>query len=115
MQLQTLPGLFISHGSPMLALEPGQVGAALERIRHNLPKPQAIVVMSAHWEDLSLEVSTAVRPKTWHDFNGFPEPLYHLSYPAPGNPQLAEEIILTLQNSDVEVHANATRPRDHGV
>lgn len=115
MPLHTLPALFISHGSPMLALEPGQVGIALERISHNLPKPKAIVVMSAHWEDRVLEVSTATRPKTWHDFNGFPEALYHLQYPASGDPELAEIIIQKLQDAGFEAHANAIRPRDHGV
>lgn len=76
--MNILPGLFISHGSPMLAIEAGQVGPALERIRLNLPKPAAIVVLSAHWEDDVLEVSTAVRPQTWHDFRGFPEELYKI-------------------------------------
>jgi len=64
MNLQTLPGLFISHGSPMLALDPEQVGPALERLSINLPKPEAIIVMSAHWESQALEVSIATRPET---------------------------------------------------
>ncbi len=113
--LQTLPALFISHGSPMLALEPGQVGVALERISHNLPKPKAIVVMSAHWEDSALEVSTSSRPRTWHDFRGFPEPLYQIQYPAAGEPELAEEIIAKLQDAGFDTYANPTRPRDHGA
>lgn len=113
--LQVLPGLFISHGSPMLAIEPGQVGAALERISHNLPTPKAIVVMSAHWESSMLEVSVSTRPKTWHDFGGFPQALYEIQYPAPGEPDLAEEIIRHLQEQGLEVNANATRLRDHGV
>lgn len=62
MNLQTLPGLFISHGSPMLALNPEQVGPALNRLSLNLPVPQAIIVMSAHSESQSPEVSTGVRP-----------------------------------------------------
>ncbi|PWF33273.1 dioxygenase, partial [Yersinia pestis] len=56
MNLQTLPGLFISHGSPMLALNPEQVGPALHRLSENLPRPEAIIVMSAHWESDALEV-----------------------------------------------------------
>lgn len=115
MNIQTLPGLFISHGSPMLALDPEQVGPALHRLGHNLPKPHAIVVMSAHWESDALEISIASRPETWHDFRGFPSELYKIRYPAPGNPQLAEEIIELLQHHGIAAHANSTRPRDHGV
>lgn len=115
MNLQTLPGLFISHGSPMLALDPEQVGPALHRLGLNLPKPTAIVVMSAHWESNALEVSTAVRAETWHDFRGFPAELYEMRYPAPGNPELAEQILHLLADAHLPAHANSTRPRDHGV
>ncbi len=115
MNLQTLPGLFISHGSPMLALDPEQVGPALERLSLNLPRPEAIVVMSAHWESNALEVSTAVRAETWHDFRGFPPELYEIRYPAPGKPELAEEILHLLAEAHLPAHANSTRPRDHGV
>jgi 4,5-DOPA dioxygenase extradiol len=115
MKLQTLPGLFISHGSPMLALNPEQVGPALERLAYNLPKPRAIIVMSAHWESNDLEVNTGIRPSTWHDFRGFPPELYQLRYPAPGEPQLAEEILKSFADAGLSAHANSTRQRDHGV
>ncbi|QIO09479.1 dioxygenase family protein [Acinetobacter lanii] len=115
MNLHTLPGLFISHGSPMLAINPEQVGPALNRLGLNLPKPQAIIVMSAHWESNALEVSTAVRAMTWHDFRGFPEQLYDIRYPAPGDPALAEEILKLFADAHIAAHANSTRPRDHGV
>lgn len=115
MNLQTLPGLFISHGSPMLAINPEQVGPALERLSLNLPKPEAIVVMSAHWESSALEVSTGVRPETWHDFRGFPQELYDIRYPASGHPDLAEDILHLLAEGGFAAHANSTRPRDHGV
>lgn len=115
MNLQTLPGLFISHGSPMLAINPEQVGPALHRLGLNLPQPKAIVVMSAHWESNALEVSTGVRPMTWHDFRGFPNELYDIQYSAPGEPELAEEILKLLADMGINAHANSTRPRDHGV
>ncbi|MBI1450813.1 MULTISPECIES: dioxygenase [Acinetobacter] len=115
MKLQTLPGLFISHGSPMLAINPEQIGPALERLSLNLPRPKAIIVMSAHWESKDIEVSTASRPETWHDFRGFPAELYEIRYPAPGQPELAEHILDLLAQTGFEAHANNTRPRDHGV
>lgn len=115
MNLHTLPGLYISHGSPMLALNPEQVGPALQRLGLNLPQPAAIIVMSAHWESRDLEVSTSARPETWHDFRGFPEELYDIRYPAPGNPELAENMLHLLAEAGFAAHANSTRPRDHGV
>lgn len=115
MNLQTLPGLFISHGSPMLALNPEQVGPALERLSVNLPRPEAIIVMSAHWESNALEVNTGIRPETWHDFRGFPPQLYQLRYPAPGQPELAEQILGLLSEAGFSAYANNSRPRDHGV
>lgn len=115
MQIHTLPGLFISHGSPLLALEPEQVGPALQRLSSNLPSPKAIIVMSAHWSSKVLEVCTATRPKTWHDFRGFPDALSQIRYPAPGSPDLAERILQQCAEHKIEAYANSTRPRDHGV
>ncbi len=115
MNLQTLPGLYISHGSPMLAIEPEQVGPALKRLSFNLPKPKAIVIMSAHWESTVLEVSTATRPETWHDFYGFPQELYEIRYPAAGEPHLAQEILASLNQAGLNACANEHQPRDHGM
>ena len=115
MPLATLPALFISHGSPMLALDAGAVGAALHRVASNLPKPQAIVVMSAHWQSQHLEVSTGHLPETWHDFRGFPKELYQIRYPAAGAPEIADQIIEQLNHAQLDARPNAIRPRDHGV
>jgi 4,5-DOPA dioxygenase extradiol len=113
--LQTLPGLFISHGSPMLAINPEQLGPALSRLSENLPRPKAIVVMSAHWESHNIELSTSTRPETWHDFRGFPQELYEIRYPAAGLPELAEQILDVLLEAGFDASANNSRPRDHGV
>ncbi|QLC74577.1 dioxygenase [Pseudomonas sp. LPB0260] len=110
-----LPSLFISHGSPMLALDPGASGPALSRLAAELPRPRAILVVSAHWESHELRVTAATRPQTWHDFRGFPAPLYALQYPAPGEPQLAGEIVDRLNEAGLAARLDAERPLDHGA
>lgn len=110
-----LPSLFISHGSPMLALEPGASGPALARLAAELPTPRAIVLVSAHWESESLRLSAAEHPQTWHDFGGFPAPLYAVQYPAPGAPQLAGDIARQLSAAGLPTELDAQRPFDHGA
>ncbi|AYC33218.1 dioxygenase [Pseudomonas cavernae] len=110
-----LPSLFISHGSPMLALQPGASGPALARLAAELPKPRAILVVSAHWESRELLLSSAAKPTTWHDFRGFPAELYSLDYPAPGSPQLAEEAAALLREHGLAARLDEQRPFDHGT
>lgn len=109
------PSLYISHGSPMLALEPGASGPALARLAAELPKPKAIVIVSAHWESNELLVSGNPQPETWHDFGGFPQALFNVQYPAPGNPQLAAEVVELLKSNGLPARIDAERPFDHGV
>ncbi|MCU1758330.1 dioxygenase [Pseudomonas sp. 14P_8.1_Bac3] len=109
------PSLYISHGSPMLALEPGASGPALARIAAELPKPKAIVIVSAHWESNELLVSGNPRPETWHDFGGFPKALFEVQYPAAGDPQLANTVVELLMSSDLPARIDSKRPFDHGV
>jgi 4,5-DOPA dioxygenase extradiol len=110
-----LPSLFISHGSPMLALQPGASGPALNRLAAELPRPKAIVVVSAHWESHELLVTGGAAPETWHDFGGFPAELFAVQYPAPGNPQLAAQIVELLQADGLDAQLDARRPFDHGA
>ncbi|CAH0247961.1 4,5-DOPA dioxygenase extradiol [Pseudomonas sp. URMO17WK12:I6] len=109
------PSLYISHGSPMLALEPGASGPALANLAATMPKPKAIVIVSAHWESSELLVSGNPQPETWHDFGGFPRALFEVQYPAPGSPQLATEVVELLKADGLPARIDAKRPFDHGV
>ena len=83
-----IPPIFISHGSPMLMLEPGRAGPAWRALAQSLPRPRAILAVSAHWNTRTPAVSAAAQPETIHDFFGFPAPLYQLDYRPPGAPAL---------------------------
>ncbi len=111
-----LPVLFISHGSPMLALEPGPWGQALSHIGSRLPPHKAILAVSAHWEASGpVRITSAEQPGILHDFGGFPVALYHLDYPAPGDPALATRIQALLTSAGIPATLDASRPLDHGT
>lgn len=110
-----LPSLYISHGSPMLALEPGASGPALERLAAELPRPKAIVLVSAHWESADLRVASHPAPTTWHDFGGFPPSLFAVQYPAPGEPTLAAHVVELLGEHGLSASLDPNRPFDHGA
>ena len=113
--MTTLPTLYISHGSPMTALHPGQTGVRLAELAAQLPHPQAIVIASAHWLSRAPQVGGAERLKTVHDFSGFPAPLYQLDYPAPGAPQLAAEIATLFDRAGLKATIDPARGLDHGA
>ncbi|RDB44335.1 dioxygenase [Halomonas sp. DQ26W] len=102
------PSLFISHGSPMLALTPGPAHDFLRELGRAL-RPEAILVVSAHWTTRQLMVSTSPRPETIHDFGGFPQALFDCQYPAPGEPELARRFARELNAVPTE------RGLDHGA
>ncbi len=109
------PSLFISHGSPMLALEPGESGPALARLAAEMPRPRAIVIVSAHWESQELLVNANPQPETWHDFGGFPAALFAVQYPAVGLPELSGEVAALLNAAGLPAKTTTQRPFDHGV
>lgn len=112
----SFPLLFVSHGAPTFAIEPGLAGPKLAELGRELPKPDAIVVLSPHWMtrgEVSVTASTA--PKTIHDFGGFPDALYQVSYPAPGAPELASHIVDLLQTAGWKSRLDPTRGLDHGA
>lgn len=105
--------LFVSHGSPMLALDSRQPAHAfLRQLGSILPRPEAILVISAHWETAAACVTGAAQPGTIHDFYGFPEPLYELRYPARGNQILAQDAAKLLHPS---ASLDPIRGLDHGA
>lgn len=110
-----LPTLFLSHGSPLHALQPGALAAVWVDIARRLPTPRAILVASAHWETELPMVATSARPPTLHDFSGFPAPLYEIQYPAPGAPAMAQRALSLLRAAGFVATANACRGLDHGA
>ncbi len=113
--MSSLPALFVPHGAPTFALRPGAAGAALTAIARKLPRPRAIVVVSAHWDTDVPCVGFADRPETIHDFWGFPPELYQLRYPAQGSPQVASEVLAAISAAGLAVERDAGRGLDHGA
>jgi 4,5-DOPA dioxygenase extradiol len=109
------PALFISHGAPTLAIDSSPAHEFLIGYGETLGKPSAIVVLSAHFEARSATVTGGERPQTVHDFGGFPEQLYEIEYPAPGEPALAGEIAQLLDADGITVNQDTRRGFDHGA
>lgn len=109
------PSLFVSHGSPMFALEPGLLGPNLARLGRALTDLTAIVVVSAHWQTRGVRVGASDRPATMHDFGGFPASLYALHYTPPGAPSLASDVVQLLVDAGFSAQLDAHRGLDHGA
>jgi 4,5-DOPA dioxygenase extradiol len=107
--------VFISHGSPMHALQPGAAGEAWSALGRRLPRPKAILIASAHWETSLPMLTGSAQPPTIHDFYNFPEPLYRLRYPAPGSPALAKRAQALLQAGGFGAAIDGSRGLDHGA
>ena len=96
-----MPVLFVGHGSPMNAIEENEFVQGWRNIGKSLPYPKAILCISAHWETRGTFVTAMPKPKTIHDFGGFPKALYEVEYPAPGSPELANETKRTITKTSV--------------
>jgi len=96
-----MPVLFVGHGSPMNAIEENEFVNGWRKIASSIPRPEAILCISAHWETRGTMVTAMEKPQTIHDFGGFPESLYQVEYPAPGDPGLAKKARAAVMNTEV--------------
>jgi len=108
-----MPALFIGHGSPMNAIEDNEFGRAWAEMGKQLPKPKAILAVSAHWETMGTKVTAMEKPRTIYDFYGFPKELYEITYPAPGSPDLVQTVRKMIKLT--EVQPDQTWGLDHGT
>ena len=112
--MKKMPVLFVGHGSPMNVLDnENPFNQNLSLITQKFAKPKAILMISAHWYSSGLQVTSGEQPEMIYDFYGFPEELSQVQYPAPGSPELAEQVRSLLQPENMEL--NPTRGFDHGT
>jgi 4,5-DOPA dioxygenase extradiol len=112
--MNRLPSLFLSHGAPTLPIDPSMPSAGFGALSASLPRPDAILILSAHWGSAQPLASTAAQPETIHDFYGFPRELYEIRYPAPGAPDVARRAAALLGDTGLPA---GTQPHglDHGA
>jgi len=115
MTARTMPALFLSHGSPLLAIADSAARRYLTALGARLPRPDAVVVLSAHHDAERVEITSSTRPPTIHDFGGFPRELYELEYRAPGSPELAARVEKLLADADIDAVLEPRRGLDHGA
>jgi len=109
------PTYFVSHGSPMLALDPGATGVFWRKLGAEIHKPKSVLCVSAHWNTRDPAVNAPARNPTIHDFYGFPEPLYRIRYEPPGAPELAARVKALLTAAKIPVAVDPERGLDHGA
>jgi 4,5-DOPA dioxygenase extradiol len=115
MNTARLPSIFVSHGSPMLAITRTPAHEFLAQLGTELPRPRAVLMVSAHWETETPMVNAVARNQTIHDFRGFPQALYEIQYPAPGDATRASRIAALLDAAGFPTGIDQTRGLDHGA
>lgn len=110
---QRMPALFTGHGNPMNAIERNQFHLSWEALGQQLPGPQAVLCISAHWQTQGVRLTVSERPETIHDFRGFPKALFEVEYPARGDPELARRVADLL--ADHQAGLDSVRGLDHGA
>ena len=113
--MQKLPTLFLSHGSPMHAINAGKAGEVWAALAKQLPKPKAVLMVTAHWETNLPMLSGNARPAMIYDFGGFPDQLYKIVYPAPGAPDIAARAQALLKSAGFTAGIDGCRGLDHGT
>ncbi|MEM6052308.1 4,5-DOPA dioxygenase extradiol [Erwinia sp. P7711] len=113
MSQSRMPALFLGHGSPMNVLEENVYTEAWRELGKTLPRPKAIIAVSAHWYTRGTAVTAMEKPRTIHDFGNFPQALFDTHYPAPGSPDLANAVAEAL--APCEVHLDREWGFDHGA
>jgi 4,5-DOPA dioxygenase extradiol len=108
-----MPVLFVGHGSPTNAIEDNEFSRAWADAGDSMPRPRAVLCVSAHWETTGTQVTATERPGTIHDFYGFPRQLFEVNYPVPGSPELARRVQETIRKA--KVRFDRDRGLDHGA
>jgi len=111
---EIMPVLFIGHGNPMNAIQDNEFTSTWNRIGNSLPKPKAILCISAHWETRGTYLTAMEQPRTIHDFGGFPRELFEVQYPVLGNPELATVIKQEIKDTEIGLD-NSEWGIDHGT
>lgn len=113
--MHKLPTLFLSHGSPMHAIHSGAAGQVWAALATQLPRPKAVLIVTAHWETNLPMLSGNAKPSMIYDFGGFPDELYKIVYPAPGAPDIAARAQVLLKSAGLTAGIDGNRGLDHGT